>query len=357
MKKTMFIVATILILFGCTKEQNTTTFAFLTNNLKVTYPYDVVPAKDGSYVYVLAYNKNYEKGFNHSSDSSYKNIVRLVYKISKDKKVTILDSENYNEFNYGDKEIEKTKDNELLILNNYSIYTYNKKLEKLPLNEFELKVDLKNELQTCSDGVVCNKVWSQGPFSFYSDQESLYLSYYELGFSKVNEVYKLGNKSIKKENVYIEPTYEYISDKFTNKLEYTKPLPIPENLDNNYPNSNSVYENKPIFNISDLIKDEAERKKVGTVFRVRKNSKNELFGIDPIRNVVWKILPKEQKITLFAGSGEFGFRDGKGVFVEFNNMKEIDIDDNDNLYIADTGNNAIRKITPDGVVSTFYAEK
>ncbi|MFN4151817.1 MAG: hypothetical protein ACK4IX_12830 [Candidatus Sericytochromatia bacterium] len=32
------------------------------------------------------------------------------------------------------------------------------------------------------------------------------------------------------------------------------------------------------------------------------------------------------------------------------------IDSNDNIYVADTGNNAIRKITPDGIVSTFYKE-
>lgn len=350
--KLLTLVSIVSIFSSCNKEQNINTFAFFTNNLKVTYPYDVVPAKDGSYVYVLSYNKNYEKGFNHSSDSSYKNIVRLVYKISKDKKVTILDPENYNEFNYGDKEIEKTKDNELVILNNYYIYTYNKKLEKL--NDLNLKNSYTEYDCTC-------KITNIGPHSFYSDNLNLYFSYYSsYPFHKLEFINKLEENTTKIQSIYNGKPFEeddYIPDENTNKLNYTSEKPIEKNLNKYYPNSNSIYDDKPIFNITDLIKNEAERKKVGTIFRIRKNSKNELLGIDPIRNVVWKILPKEQKITLFAGTGEFGFSNGKGVFAKFNNMKEIDIDDNDNLYIADTGNNAIRKITPDGVVSTFYVEK
>ena len=38
-------------------------------------------------------------------------------------------------------------------------------------------------------------------------------------------------------------------------------------------------------------------------------------------------------------------------------QSEIDLDDFDNIYIADSGNHAIRKITPEGEVSTFYKEK
>ena len=46
----------------------------------------------------------------------------------------------------------------------------------------------------------------------------------------------------------------------------------------------------------------------------------------------------------------------KGLETEFNYPTAMDFDAKDNLYIADTGNNAIRKITPDGTVSTFYAK-
>mgnify|MGYP001571058061 FL=1 len=118
----------------------------------------------------------------------------------------------------------------------------------------------------------------------------------------------------------------------------------------------SIYEGKPIFDITDLIKDKEETKKVGKVMCIRKNSKGDVFGLDVIKNIVWKILPKEQKVTLFAGSGKTGYKDGKGELSEFNGLVELDIDDLDNLYIADYNNNAIRKITPDAEVSTFYKE-
>lgn len=75
------------------------------------------------------------------------------------------------------------------------------------------------------------------------------------------------------------------------------------------------------------------------------------------KNLIWKILPNEQKIILFAGTEKAGYKDGKGEEAQFNGLSELDFDDNDNLYVADTGNNAIRKITPDGQVSTFYKEE
>ncbi len=129
-----------------------------------------------------------------------------------------------------------------------------------------------------------------------------------------------------------------------------------KNLSKYYPNTNSMYKGKPIFSLLDIISDSEELKKTGNVFRVRENSKGELFGIDVEKNIIWKIFPDLQKIELLAGSGKAGYKDGKVGEAEFNGLSEIDIDDNDNLYVTDTLNNAIRKITPDGVVSTFYRE-
>jgi sugar lactone lactonase YvrE len=57
-------------------------------------------------------------------------------------------------------------------------------------------------------------------------------------------------------------------------------------------------------------------------------------------------------VTTFAGTGAMGARDGKGTSASFSNMMGIAADDNGNLYVADSRNNMIRKISKDGVVTT-----
>ncbi len=57
--------------------------------------------------------------------------------------------------------------------------------------------------------------------------------------------------------------------------------------------------------------------------------------------------------TAFAGGGSFGSTDGSGTSARFTNPRAVAIDRTGNLYVADTGNHTIRKITPAGVVTTF----
>ncbi len=58
-------------------------------------------------------------------------------------------------------------------------------------------------------------------------------------------------------------------------------------------------------------------------------------------------------VTTFAGSNGYGLTDGPGVSAQFHFPKGIAVDAAGNLYIADSQNYAIRKIKPDGTVSTL----
>lgn len=62
----------------------------------------------------------------------------------------------------------------------------------------------------------------------------------------------------------------------------------------------------------------------------------------------------QQAISIVAGSAtDAGSTNGSGTAARFNNPTGIAIDAAGNLYVADTGNDSIRKITPAGAVTTL----
>jgi MYXO-CTERM domain-containing protein len=87
----------------------------------------------------------------------------------------------------------------------------------------------------------------------------------------------------------------------------------------------------------------------------------EGVAVDPAGNVyvsdtgnhkIRKITPAGVVSTL-AGAGVSGYADGTGETARFREPSGIAADATGNVYVADWGNHAIRKITPAGVVTTF----
>lgn len=58
-------------------------------------------------------------------------------------------------------------------------------------------------------------------------------------------------------------------------------------------------------------------------------------------------------VMTLAGSTTSGFADGVGAAARFKEPAGLAADDDGNLYVADYGNHAIRKVTPDGTVTTL----
>jgi sugar lactone lactonase YvrE len=81
-----------------------------------------------------------------------------------------------------------------------------------------------------------------------------------------------------------------------------------------------------------------------------------IYIADLGNNVIRKITAAGV-VSTFAGNGTAGFINGTGTSSEFNNPAGIAADVAGNIYVADLGNNAIRKITAAGVVTTLAGVK
>jgi sugar lactone lactonase YvrE len=77
-----------------------------------------------------------------------------------------------------------------------------------------------------------------------------------------------------------------------------------------------------------------------------------IFVADSKNNLIRKINPAGGVSTL-AGSGSSGSTNGMGTAASFNNPTGVAVDMAGNVYVADHGNNLIRKISPVGMVSTL----
>lgn len=83
------------------------------------------------------------------------------------------------------------------------------------------------------------------------------------------------------------------------------------------------------------------------------DASGNLFISDTNDHTIWKVSTTNQK-TLLAGSpGLPGSADGTGSGARFNNPGGVALDPTGNLVVADTGNHTIRRVTPAGVVTTL----
>ncbi|MDC6480682.1 Ig-like domain-containing protein [Flavobacteriaceae bacterium] len=61
----------------------------------------------------------------------------------------------------------------------------------------------------------------------------------------------------------------------------------------------------------------------------------------------------QASISDFVGNGQWGDNDGTGTDAQFGDVQSFTIDSNDNIYFADRAHQRIKKVTPEGVVTTI----
>jgi sugar lactone lactonase YvrE len=79
---------------------------------------------------------------------------------------------------------------------------------------------------------------------------------------------------------------------------------------------------------------------------------SNLFVADEAANTIRKITPAGVVTTVAGKAGATGSSDGRGAAARFSGPVGIACDADGDLYVVDSGNDTIRKIAPDGMVTT-----
>ncbi|MDB5025668.1 MAG: hypothetical protein JWP78_3423 [Mucilaginibacter sp.] len=82
------------------------------------------------------------------------------------------------------------------------------------------------------------------------------------------------------------------------------------------------------------------------------DASGNVYVADNGNDLIRKITP-EGVVSTLAGSGRAGSAGGTGPAASFNSPFGVAVDGAGNVYVADSGNNLIRKIDPSGAVTTF----
>ncbi|MFO1500396.1 MAG: hypothetical protein U1G07_18755 [Verrucomicrobiota bacterium] len=89
---------------------------------------------------------------------------------------------------------------------------------------------------------------------------------------------------------------------------------------------------------------------------VATDAAGNIYVADTDNGTIRRITPAGVVTTLAGRVGEFGSADGPGSTARFRSPTSVAVDGFNNVYVADRLNHTIRRITPDGIVSTLAGQ-
>ena len=86
---------------------------------------------------------------------------------------------------------------------------------------------------------------------------------------------------------------------------------------------------------------------------IEADGEGNLYVADRVNSTIRRITPRGEVTTLAGSAGQRGAADGKGDQARFFYPTGVGVDQTGNVYVSDTMNHAIRKVAPDGQVTTL----
>ena len=83
------------------------------------------------------------------------------------------------------------------------------------------------------------------------------------------------------------------------------------------------------------------------------DSAGTVYVADTVNNTIRKVTTEGVVSTLAGSAGAWGYTDGTGSVARFSNPTGVAVDSAGDVYVADAGNAVIRKVTPVGAVTTL----
>jgi streptogramin lyase len=105
--------------------------------------------------------------------------------------------------------------------------------------------------------------------------------------------------------------------------------------------------------VSGLVDGPALSARFKTPYKIGVDKHDNIWVADTGNNSVRRIDAVTGMVTTIAGTTSAGFLDGPGTSARFNGPIAIAVDNEMNVYVADNNNHSIRKIDPSGFVSTI----
>jgi hypothetical protein len=143
----------------------------------------------------------------------------------------------------------------------------------------------------------------------------------------------------------------YVADTYNNTVRSITPAGVVTTLAGLSEDTNSVG-----FPVGGYADGTGSAARFSFPYGVAVDTDGNVYVADGNNNAIRKVSAAGEVTTLAGLAGSSGSTDGTGTAARFSSPFGVTVDSTGNVYVADGGNNTIRKVTPTGVVTTLAGQ-